>query len=112
MGINTVSKDLIIVDLPLDQFEISDDLQALNELVNKNSSCDVIIDFLRVELLTSSSLSNLLILRNLLAERKRQLFLCNVAPITKYIFVVAGLKDDFNFIDNQSAALAAAQNSA
>ena len=110
MGITNLSDDVILVDLPSKELEIADELKTLNELVNKKHDCDVIIDFFRVEIVSSSSISNLLILRSLLAERQRQLFLCNVATTTKYIFVVAGLKEVFNFVDDKSAALAAVQH--
>ena len=110
MGIENYSKDVLFVDLPSEELEIADELKKLNETVNKKPDCDVIIDFSRVEIVSSSSISNLLILRGLLAERQRQLFLCNVAIMTRYIFVVAGLKEVFNFVDDKSIALAAVQH--
>ncbi len=110
MGIENYSEDVLLVDLPSKELEIADELKKLNELVNKKPDCDVIIDFSRVEILPSSSISNLLILRGLLAKHKRQLFLSNVAIMTRYIFVVAGLKEVFNFVDDKPTALAAVQH--
>jgi anti-anti-sigma regulatory factor len=44
-----------------------------------------------------------------LQEHERQLILCNVAIMTKYIFTVAGLDEVFDFVDDHFAALAAVQ---
>jgi anti-anti-sigma factor len=110
MGIQNLSEDVILVDLPLKEPQIADELKAVNETVSSKPDLDVIIDFSRVEIITSSSIGNLIILRNLLHERGRRLILCNMASVTKCIFVVAGLKDIFEFVDDKSAALAAVQH--
>jgi anti-anti-sigma factor len=109
MGIQNFSKDVLFVDLPFKEPQIGDELKNLNETVSTRSECDVVIDFFRVELITSSSISNLMILRKLLQEHERQLILCNVAIMTKYIFTVAGLDEVFDFVDDHFAALAAVQ---
>jgi anti-anti-sigma regulatory factor len=105
MGIQNFSEDVLFVDLPSKEPQIGSELRHLNEVINSRGDCDVVIDFFRVELITSSSISNLMILRKLLAERSRQLILCNVAIMTKYIFTVAGLDQVFDFVDDRFAAL-------
>ncbi len=107
MGIQNPTEDVLFVDLPFKEPDIGSELKHLNEVVSSRSECDVVIDFFRVELITSSSISNLMILRKLLQERGRQLLLCNVAVMTKYIFTVAGLDAIFDFVDDHFAALAA-----
>ena len=109
MGIQNFSEDVLFVDLPFKEPQIGDELKNLNETVSTRSECDVVIDYFRVELITSSSISNLMILRNLLQERGRQLILCNVAIMTKYIFTVAGLDKVFDFVDDHFTPLAAVQ---
>jgi anti-anti-sigma regulatory factor len=109
MGIQKFSEDVLFVDLPFKEPQIGDELKNLNEIISTGSDCDVVIDFFRVEIITSSSISNLMILRKLLQERERQLILCNVAIVTKYIFTVAGLDKVFDFVDDHFAALAAVQ---
>jgi len=109
MGIQNFSEDVIFVDLPFKEPQIGDELKSLNEIISNRSDCDVVVDFFRVEIITSSSLSNLIILHNLLCERGRQLILCNVAIVTKYIFTVAGLDKVYDFVDDHFAALAAVQ---
>jgi len=110
MGIQNLSEDVVLVELPFKEPQIADELKAVNEIASNKPDLDVIIDFSKVEIVTSSSIGNLIILRNILHERGRRLMLCNVAPMTKCIFVVAGLKDIFEFVDDKSAALAAVQH--
>jgi len=107
MSIQHPPENLIVVDLPLRELKIADELKGLNETVAQNPDCDVVIDFSIVEVLSSSSLSNLLILRGMLEERGRSLILCNVSVITKCIFRVAGLDEVFDFADDKPTAVAA-----
>jgi anti-anti-sigma factor len=110
MGIQNFSKNVLFVDLPSKALQIENELKNLNETVSTRSDCDVVIDFFRVEIITSSSISNLMILRKLMQEHKRQLILCNVAVMTKYIFTVAGLDKIFDFVDDRFTAIAAMQS--
>ena len=110
MGIHNLLDNLIYAELPPEGLQISEDLKALNETVSGRDDCDVIVDFTKVEIINSSNISNLLILRSLVEEQGHQLILCGVSTITKCIFVVAGLAEIFNFIDNKTAALEAVKN--
>ncbi|MHC4158965.1 MAG: STAS domain-containing protein [Planctomycetota bacterium] len=105
MGIKNLSKDVLLVELPSKSPKITIQLKAVNETVSKNGSCDVIIDFNRVEIINSANISNLLILHNMLQNAGRRLILCNVATVTKCIFVVAGLNEVFSFVDDISKAM-------
>ena len=107
MSIQHPPHNLIVVKLPFEELRIAEELKSVNDALSKKSDCDVIIDFARVEIITSSSISNLLILQNLLAERGRRLILCNVSVITKCVFKVAGIEDVFEFMDDKLAAVAA-----
>jgi anti-anti-sigma regulatory factor len=107
MGIKNISKNVLFVDLPSNASQIENELNDLNETVIIKSDCDVVIDFFRVEIITSSSISNLLILRKLLQEQGRRLIFCSVAVMTKYIFTVSGLDNAFDFVDDRSSALSA-----
>jgi anti-anti-sigma factor len=109
MGIQNLSKKVLFVDLPSNALQIENELKNLNETVSTRSDCDVVIDFFRVEIITSSSISNLMILHKLMQEHERQLILCNVAITTKYIFTVTGLDKVFDFVDDRSAAMSAVQ---
>ena len=109
MSIQKFSEDVLLVDLPFKEPHICRELQAINEIVSSRDDCDVIIDFFRVEIITSASLSNLLILRKLMLEHGRELILCNVSQVTKYIFIVANLDKIFEFVDDRLAALTSVQ---
>jgi len=106
MGIKNLPKDVLLVELPSKSPKISIQLKAVNETVSKKGSGDVIIDFHRVEIINSANISNLLILHNMLENAGHRLILCNVATVTKCIFVVAGLNEVFEFADDQSKARA------
>jgi anti-anti-sigma factor len=106
MGIKNLSKDALLVELPSKSPKIANQLKAVNETVSKNGTCDVIIDFHRVEIINSANISNLLILRNMVQNSGHRLIFCNVATVTKCIFVVAGLNDIFEFVDDRSKAMA------
>jgi anti-anti-sigma factor len=105
MGIKNLSENIILVELPTDRSAREDELKNLNETFTDKCQCDVIIDFSKVEIINSWNISNLLILRNMMKDAGRKLILCNVSPITKCIFVVAGLNEVFTFVDNRSTAL-------
>jgi anti-anti-sigma factor len=109
MAIQNFSKNILFVDLPSKASQIENELKNLNEIVSTRSDCDVVIDFFRVEIITSSGISNLMILRKLMQEHDRQLILCNVSIMTKYIFTVTGLDKLFDFVDDRFTAMAAVQ---
>ncbi len=110
MGIKNLSKDVLLVELPSKGPKIAHELKAVNEAVSKKGNDDVIIDFSRVEIINSLNISNLLILHNLLQNSGHRLILCNVATVTKCIFVVAGLNEIFEFVDDQPKALVTVQS--
>lgn len=110
MEIVNLTEDVIYLELPSDEPDISKELKALNDMVSEREPCDVIIGFTKIEIINSSNISNLLILRSFQEDAGRQLILCDVQTITKCIFVVAGLAECFVFIDDKSAALEAIQS--
>ena len=112
MSIQHPPENLIVVDLPSRELQIADELRGLNEAIGEKADCDVVIDFSMVEVMTSSSLSNLLILHNMLGKQGRRLVLCNVSVITKCIFKVAGLDEVFDFAQDKATAVAEIQTPA
>lgn len=103
MAIRNFAEGLVLVVLPAEP-RTSDELQAVNKTVSKRCDFDVIIDFSRVEILTSSSLSNLMILQRWLRGCGHKLTLCNVGFATKCIFTQTGLDAFFGFADDKFAA--------
>ncbi len=106
MAIEYLAEDIIYVTLPK-MPHINCELEPVNELIITGTSCDVILDFQLVDVITSASISSLLILQNLLNTRGRQLILCNVAFLTKCEFTSTALDRFFRFVKSKDAALKA-----
>lgn len=107
MTIKNLSEEVVVVAVPCDGAKRAEVLNAVNDDAGKKSDSHIIMDFSGVEVINSWNISNLLILQNLLEKSGHKLVLCNVATVTKCIFVVAGLSDVFTFADNKSAAMEA-----
>ncbi len=105
MGIRNLSDNIILVIVPTDRLERTDELKKINEVISEKPGCDVIIDFEGVEIINSWNISNLLILRDMLEKAGRKLVLCSINTATRCIFVVAGLSETFVFADDRTAAL-------
>jgi len=110
MEIVNLTDDIIFLELPSNEPEITKQLKALNSTVSEGKNCDVIIGFSNVEIINSSNISNLLILRSFQEDVGRRLIFCDVQTVTRCIFVVAGLAERFVFIDDKKAALEAIQS--
>ena len=108
MAIQDWSEDIILIDLPQEP-QMGDELKTVTEIVRNRGDCDVIIDFSEVDIVTSSSLSKMLVLRKLLADCGHRLVFCNIAPGTRGIFKLTGLDAIFEFVDDKFVALASLQ---
>ena len=108
MGIQNWSEDIVLVDLPPEP-EMGDELRTVIELVRDRGDCEVVVDFSRIDIVTSSSLSKLLKLRKLLGDCGHRLVFCSVAAATKGIFTVTGLDGVFEIVDDKFVALASLQ---
>jgi len=108
MGIQNWSEDIVLVDLPQEP-ELGDELKTTTEVVRDRGDCEVVVDFSKVDIITSSSLSKLLKLRKLLSDCGHRLVFCSVAPATKGIFTITGLDGIFEIVDDKFVALASLQ---
>jgi len=108
MGIQNWSEDIILVDLPAEP-EMGEELKTITEMVRNRGDCEVVVDFSKVDIITSSSLSKLLRLRKLVGDCGHRLVFCSVAPATKGIFTVTGLDGVFEIVDDKFIALASLQ---
>lgn len=108
MGIQNWSEGIVLVDLPAEP-HVGDELKTVTEVVRDRGDCDVVIDFSDVDIVTSSSLSQFLKLRKLLADCGHRLVFCSVAAATKGIFTVTGIDGIFEFADDKFVALASLQ---
>lgn len=83
----------------------STDKEAANEIVSNGCSCDVIIDFSSIELLTSEGISSLIILERLLNSLGHRIVLCAVPSNIRQILERTGIQPLFEFANDEFAAL-------
>ncbi|MHC4387145.1 MAG: STAS domain-containing protein [Planctomycetota bacterium] len=110
MGIQNISDNVLLVSLPGEEPHIAEEIKHVNEVATEKCACNVIIDFTGVELITSSTISNLIILHRFLLTQSCKLVLTNLAFVTKCILTVAGLDKVFEFADDPSVAVNAIQS--
>ena len=103
MGIQNWSEDIILVDLHREP-QMVDVLKTVTDIVNDRGDCDVILDFSNVDIITSSSLSKLLKLRQLLTDCGHRLIFCSINNFTKSAFKITGLDGIFELTDDKFAA--------
>jgi len=103
LNIKEISEDTSSVVLPANN--TNDALKQLNLDCEKCDNHNIIMDFSLVELITSVSISNLLILNDMLSRKGKRLILTNVAFITKCVFTVTGVDDVFEFSENKEQAI-------
>ena len=77
--------------------DLKKEIDTINEIVQGRDDCYVIINLANIEMLTSSSITSLLKLHNVLSENGRLLILCKVSLPTKGVFRTAELNSVFNF---------------
>jgi len=65
----------------------------------------LILDFLRVEMITSPTIGNLLLLQRAVARQGGRLILCSVRLVTRCILRTVGLDMCFEFAEDRSRAL-------
>jgi anti-anti-sigma factor len=106
MTIEKISEDILLVELPFAGSKMAEVLNNLMEKISDQRTYHVIIDFFRVELISSSNIGTLLVLRSMLQNADYQLVICNVKAVTKGIFIVGGLRRVFTFAKNREAAFA------
>ena len=82
MGIQDISENVILADVSTEP-SLNEELKNVTEVVRERGDCDVVIDFSKVDIVTSSSLSKLLKLRKLLMDCNRRLVLCRCIPASR-----------------------------
>jgi anti-anti-sigma factor len=105
VAIQYYSDEVLVAYLPFTEPQIASELAAVNDVVSDRGAFDVIIDFSNVEMISSVSTANLIILKQMLSGLERQLVLCSVSHFVKGVFKVAGLESLFEVADDKSAAL-------
>ena len=80
------------------------ELVTIKEIVSGRDDCNVIISLADIEILTSSTITQLLEIHNSLSGHGRMLILCKVGLPVKGIFRIEGLSPVFNIAADMWAA--------
>lgn len=109
MSIKDWSDNIVLAELQ-DDPQFSDDLNAIQDLVQKRNGCHVVLDFTNVTFLNSSNIAKLLKLRKILhTEAPGRLRLCGIQTGVWGVFLVTGLDKIFEFCDDVASGLASVQ---
>ncbi|MCX5633350.1 MAG: STAS domain-containing protein [Phycisphaerae bacterium] len=108
MGIQDWSDNCLLVTIAPEP-DLNDELKTVTEIIQQRDNCSVVIDFSDAELVTSSSLAQLLRLQKILDDHNQHLIFCGACSRTKGIFEVTGLNKVFEFVEDKFTALAGMQ---
>jgi len=105
MWIESAIDNTYILYTPVSQEPgLQHELETINEIVGDRDDCNVIVSLADIEIITSSTISQLLKLHNSLSEHGRMLVLCKVCLPVKGIFRITCLNSVFNFAVNMRDA--------
>ncbi|MBN2448472.1 MAG: hypothetical protein JXO22_17225 [Phycisphaerae bacterium] len=109
MPVEQWSDTIILAELA-DDPQFSDDLAQVSEQCANNPRNDVLLSFVAINHLNSSSLAKLLKLRKLVTiTNQRRLMLCNVNAHVWGVFLVTGLDRIFDVAEDVPSGLASLQ---
>jgi len=110
VGIQNLSENVLLITLP-EQPQRGDELEKVKRVLSEELNLNVVVDFSRVQMLTSEILCGLITLNRSLREFGRLLVLCNVPSKIKHILFPnrtlswKGLTTVFEFAKDEWAAL-------
>lgn len=106
MDTRLLEPDVLYVFLPAEP-NLRPELALLRERVPQMKGMHLVLDLSRVEIITSPSIGNLLLLQRRLGQEGRRMVLCNARLATRCIFRVAGLDTLVEFAETKADALSA-----
>ncbi len=89
----------------LQESQLKNELITVNEILSNGCTCDVIIDFSSVEMLTSEGISSLIILERLLNSLGHKIILCAVSSYNLQVLERTGIQPLFEFASDEFSAL-------
>jgi len=102
--IGSIAGDIIVFSVRGEP-DLGDELQAITEMVAGNLDSNVIVNFVCVDIIRSSSLTKLLELRQALVARGCQLVLCNIRPVTQSIMEITDINSVFAIAADKEAGV-------
>ena len=100
--IDNFLQDTLLVDLAPEP-QMCDELDSISQTMSAMGDRDVVVDFSNADIVTASSLSKLMKLRQMLTSSGRRLVLCGLNHNTRGIFSKTALDHVFEFAANKSA---------
>ena len=110
MKIGSIAGDIIVFSVRGEP-DLGDELQAITEMVAGDVNNNVIVNFVGVDIIRSSSLTKLLELRQALVVRGRQLVLCNIHPLTQGILKITDINSVFAIAADKQAGVSLIRSS-
>lgn len=104
MTIHNISEDTLLITLPQEP-DRSGELETAARLTTPKVHRHIIVDFTRVETMSSVTICGLIILNRMLSTTGRQLVLCSVPPNISAIFKRMGLLKLLQFAADKAAAV-------
>lgn len=104
MKIGSIADDVIVFSVRGEP-DLGDELRAITEMVAGDIDSNVIVNFVCVDIIRSSSLTKLLELRQALIVRGRQLVLCSIRPLTQSIMKITDLSGVFVIVADKEAGV-------
>ncbi len=108
MSIKDWSENILLGELQDDPI-FSDDLNTLQEMVERRPGVHVVLDFTTVNYINSSNIAKLLKLRKLMSTSSGRLKLCCLNTSAWGVFLVTGLDKIFEFCNDVPSGLASVQ---
>ena len=105
MKVEDIAGNVISFELQREP-QMNGELQAVIDISTEKSGCNIILNFAHVDIITSSSLTKLLKLRQTLHASGRRLVLCGLHPFTRSAFEVTGLNGIFELAADKQAGYA------
>ena len=104
MAIHNLSEHTMLITLPQEP-DRSSELETAARLTTPRINRHVVVDFTRVETMSSVTICGLIILNRLLSTMGRKLILCSVPPSIVAIFRRVGLLKLLQFAEDKAAAV-------
>ena len=79
--------------------------EELTHLVDHDGTKDLLLDFDKVEFLSSAALNKLIILDKKVKSKSGQMKFCNLTPEIREVFVITRLNQLFEIVDTREKAL-------
>ena len=103
MALHNLSESALLITLPQEP-DRSSELETAARLTTPRVNRHVIVDFTRVETMSSVTICGLIILNRLLSTTGRQLILYSISPGIMAIFRRVGLSKLLQFVADKTAA--------